>query len=160
MFRNTCHFCHSGFTFIEVIVTIVVLAIASTAILSVFTNTVSTSAYPMLQQQAISIAEAYMEEISLTDFSDPVEPETGGSEGDENRENYNDIQDYNDPSVDGEVRDQNNNTIDAFNGFTVTVAVIGSILNGIDETESMRIDVTVSHPAIASIKISGYRTSY
>jgi MSHA pilin protein MshD len=159
MYRNARHFYHSGFTLIEVIVTIVVLAIASTSILSVFTSTVGTSGDPMLQQQAISIAEAYMEEISLKDFSDPQDPELGTSEAGESRATFDDIQDYNSLS-DLLVRDQNNNVITAFDGFTVTVAVTGSALNGIPAADSMRIDVTVSHAVISSVAISGYRTNY
>jgi MSHA pilin protein MshD len=159
MYRNARHFYHSGFTFIEVIVTIIVLAIASTSILSVFTSTVGTSGDPMLQQQAISIAEAYMEEISLKDFSDPEGSELGTSELGELRATFDDIQDYN-SLLDTVVRDQNDTVIQAFDGFTVTVAVTGSALNGIPAADSMRIDVTVSHAVIGSVAISGYRTNY
>ena len=52
----------SAFTLVEIIVTIVVLAIASTALLSVFSSMVRGSADPVIQQQAITVAEAYMEE--------------------------------------------------------------------------------------------------
>jgi MSHA pilin protein MshD len=65
MFPNTRRFNAHGFTLIEIIVTIVVLAIAGTTLLSVFTSTARTIADPMIQQQAISIAEAYMEEVLL-----------------------------------------------------------------------------------------------
>lgn len=52
-----------GFTLIELIVVIVVLAAGLTGILVVFNQTVARSADPMLQQQAIALAEGYMEEI-------------------------------------------------------------------------------------------------
>ena len=164
MFRNTRRIYLSGFTLIEIIVTIVVLAIASTAILSVFTSTVRTSANPMIQQQAISVAEAYMEEISLKNFNDPQGGETGnieidpGTGNNETRDNFDDVQDYN-GLPDTVVRDQNNIAIAALDGYTVTVTVIGTALNGINAVNSMRIDVSVNHPAIGTINLSGYRTS-
>ncbi|THF63593.1 prepilin-type N-terminal cleavage/methylation domain-containing protein [Pseudothauera nasutitermitis] len=52
-----------GFTLIELIVVIVVLAAGLVGILVVFNQTVARSADPMLQQQAIAAAEGYMEEI-------------------------------------------------------------------------------------------------
>ena len=161
MCRNTRHFYCNGFTLIEVIVTIVVLAIASTALLSVFTSTVSTSANPMIQQQAISIAEAYMEEILLKDFSDPdpLVVEMGAAETGETRINFDDVQDYN-SLQDEVVRDQDNNAISLLSGYSVVVTVVGAILNGINATESMRIDISVNHPAINPIELSGYRTNY
>ena len=80
---------NGGFTLIEVIVTIVVLSVAATAIMSMFTNTIRTSADPMIQQQALSIAEAYMEEILLKPFSDP-----GGGVGETARDEFDDVSDY------------------------------------------------------------------
>ena len=103
-----------GFTLIEIIVTIVVLSIAATSLMSVFTSTVRTSANPMIQLQALSIAEAYMEEILLKEFDDPEaeDPdleviETNSREAGETRGNYDDVQDYN-WLEDTKVRDQNN----------------------------------------------------
>ncbi len=52
-----------GFTLIELIVVIVVLAAGLAGILLAFNQTVARSADPMLQQQAIALAEGYMEEI-------------------------------------------------------------------------------------------------
>jgi MSHA pilin protein MshD len=165
MFPSKPHFYTHGFTLIEIIVTIVVLAIASTSLLSVFTSTVRTSADPMIQQQAISIAEAYMEEIMLKSFSDPrkddVPPvnETGGSEAGETRVNFNDVQDYND-LLDTKVRDQNNNEISSLEYYTVVVTVAEKALHGIDKKDSLFINITVTHSAISPIAISGYRTNY
>ncbi|MCP4926649.1 MAG: type II secretion system protein, partial [Gammaproteobacteria bacterium] len=51
----------TAFTLIEVLVTLVVIGVAATALLSVFTNMVSGSADPVIQQQATTIAESYME---------------------------------------------------------------------------------------------------
>lgn len=144
----------NGFTLIEIIVTIVVLAIASTALLSVFSSTVATSANPVIQQQAISIAEAYLEEISLKSFNDP----DGIAEAN-NRVNYDDVRDYN-SLPDTVVRDQNNTAIPALSSYDVTVVVTTSALNTISASDSLRIDVSVNHAAIDPISLTGYRTSY
>lgn len=143
----------SGFTLIEIITTIVVLSIAATAILSVFTSTVRSSANPVIQQQAISIAEAYMEEIMLKSFNDP------DSMGGETRANYDDVLDYNGLNNVG-ARDQNDNPIVLLADYTVSVSVVNSALNGIASSDAFRITVTVSHAATGNIVLSGYRTNY
>jgi len=162
--RNNCykspHF--SGFTLMEILITIVVLSIASTAIMGVYMNTVRSSADPMLQQQAIAIAEAYLEEIQMKSFADPTEVETGGAEAGETRSNYDDIQDY-DGLSDSGARDQNNTAIAALSAFNIQVTVAGRALSGagtVTAADSLRIDVTVDHAAIGPILISGFRTNY
>ncbi len=148
-----------GFTLIEIIVTIVVIGIAAVALLSVFTNLVRGSADPVIQQQATTIAEAYMEEIMLRAFEDPQVPETGGAEPGESRSIYNDVQDYNSLGT-TEVRDQNDNPIAALVDYDVTVTVTSDSLNTVPLGAAMRIDISVSHAAIGNILLTGYRTRY
>jgi MSHA pilin protein MshD len=141
----------SGFTLLEIIVTLVVVSIAATALMSVFSSTVRTSADPMIQQQAVSIAEAYMEEILLKDFA--VGP---GS----TRATFDDVLDYN-GLTDVGARDQNDNAIAGLGAYTVAVAVAGGSLNGIVPGDSLRIDITVSHALMTgNLLLSGYRTNY
>jgi MSHA pilin protein MshD len=149
----------SAFTLIEIIVTIVVIGISATALLSVFSSMIRGSADPLIQQQATSIAEAYMEEIMLRAFEDPQTAESGVAEAGETRPNYDDVQDYNSLGT-NQVRDQNNNPIAALSAYGVTVAVVGDALNTVPAGAAMRVDVTVTHPAIADILLSGYRTRY
>lgn len=155
----------SAFTLLEVLVTIVVLSIAATSIMGVFINVGKSSADPMIQQQALSIAEAYMEEILTKQFcEDPplCASETGTEEA--NRTLYDDIQDYNGLSDSG-ARDQANPgaVISGLGAYNIAVTVGGRELTGsetITTGNSMRIDVTVSHPATGSITLSGFRTNY
>ncbi len=149
----------SAFTLIEIIVTIVVVGISATALLSVFSNMIRGSADPLIQQQATSIAEAYMEEIMLRAFEDPQVAEDGAAETGETRPNYDDVQDYNSLGT-TEVRDQNNNPVAALGAYGVTVLVEGDVLNTVPAAAAMRVDVTVTHPAVADILLSGYRTRY
>ena len=140
----------SGFTLLELITTIVVIAVAAPTLMSVFSSTIQTSADPMFQHQALSIAEAYMEEILLKDFA--IGPET-------TRANFDDVRDYN-GLTDVGARDQANNLIAGLNDYTISVTVVNDGLNGIAAADSLRIDLTVSHTMIDDILLSGYRVNY
>ncbi len=141
---------HSGFTLLEIITTVVVIAVAAPTLMSVFSSTIQTSADPVFQHQALSIAEAYMEEILLKDFA--IGPETA-------RASFDDVRDYNGLSDVG-ARDQANNLIAGLNDYTISVAVANDGLNGIAAADSLRIDITVSHAMIDDILLSGYRVNY
>lgn len=146
----------SAFTLIEIIVTIIVIGIAATALLSVFTNLVRGSADPVIQQQATTIAEAYLEEIMLREFADPQVAESGGAEAGETRPVYDDVQDYNSLGT-TQVRDQNDNPIVALSAYQVTVTVNAAVLSGV---AAMQIDVSVNHPATGAIQLTAFRTDY
>lgn len=149
----------SAFTLIEVIVTIIVLSIAATALISVFTSTVRGSADPLVQQQATTIAEAYLEEILLRAFDDPQGGETGTDEGEAGRAEYDDVKDYRSLAA-GPPADQTGVPIAALAAYTVTVGVTNNALNGLPPADSLRIDVSVDHPAVSPIALSAYRTRY
>ena len=154
-----------GFTLLEVLVTIVVIAISATALLGVYSSTVGRSADPMIQQQALAIGEAYLEEIQLKNFcEDPpaCSSESGSSEAGETRSVFDDVQDYNDAAVDGAVADQNGTAIAQLAAYTVTVAVSFADLDTITQASNnaLRIDVSVNHPAIDPITLSGFRSNY
>ena len=140
----------SGFTLLEILTTVIVIAVAATALMSVFSSTVRTSADPMFQHQALAIAEAYMEEIRLKDFA--IGPET-------TRASFDDVRDYN-GLTDVGARDQNNNLIAGLNDYTISVTVVNDGLNGIAAADSLRIDIVVSRALIDDILLSGYRVNY
>lgn len=140
----------SGFTLLELITTVVVIAVAAPTLMSVFSSTIQTSADPMFQHQALSIAEAYMEEILLKDFA--IGPET-------TRASFDDVRDYN-GLTDVGARDQANNLIAGLNAYTISVTVVNDALNGIAAADSLRIDLSVSHAMIDDILLSGYRVNY
>ena len=149
----------AGFTLIEIIVTLVVVGIAAVALLSVFTSNVRGSADPVIQQQAITIAEAYMEEIMLRAYDDPTDPEQGlaGTEaGESSRDLFDDVQDYNHLGT-TQVRDQNNVVIPPLSDYSVTVTVTAATLNTV---AAMLIDIQVDHPAISPLRLNAYRTDY
>lgn len=142
-----------GLSLIELIVAIAIVAAAVTAVLAAFAAVSRRSADALARQQAVAIAESYLEEIRLKSFADP-----DGVEGETARSGWDDVDDYN-GLVDVGARDQNGAAIAALAAYTVTVAVVASsALTGIPSASARRIDVTVSGPA--TVKISGYRTAY
>lgn len=154
MFCRRQNSSQTGFTLIEVITTIVIISISATAILSVFSSTIRSSSNPVIQQQAISIAEAYMEEIMLKPFNDPDGTEVG-----ESRDSFDDVDDY-DGLNDVGARDQNDNPIGSLSDYTVTVSVVNSSLNGIGAVDALLITVNVAHSVPGNIVLTGYRTDY
>src|SRR5882672_1816611 len=109
-----------GVTLIELVVSIVVIAIAAGAVLGVLARTVGSSGDALVMRQAVSIAEAYLEEITLKPFADP-----DGMDGEANRVDFDDVDDYN-GLLNAGARDQFGNAIPALTGYTVSVTVVAS----------------------------------
>lgn len=143
-----------GFTLIELVISIVVVSIALGGVLLAINYTVTHSADPMLQHQAVAIAESYLEEILLKPFADP-----DGVDGESSRALFDDVDDYH-GLLDSGVRDQTGNSIPGLDNYTVGVTVVGTNLNGIAIANSKKITVTVSHPVGFNMSLSGYRTNY
>jgi MSHA pilin protein MshD len=144
-----------GVTLIELVVSIVVIALAAGAILGVLARSAETSADAMVLSQAVSIAEAYVEEITLKPFVDP-----DGVDGEVGRANFDDVDDY-DGLVDAGARDQFGNAIPALAAYTVRVTVSPSgALTGIPGTDAERVDVRVTFPPSVDFTLSAYKTRY
>lgn len=183
--RQTAVLSGRGFTLIELVITIVVLAVGIVGMLSVSTFTTAKSADPIIVHQANAIAEAYLEEIMLQPFCDPdlstdcIAACSGGggacgnaactaSEGG-NRPLYDDVCDYNN-LPDSVVRDRAGNPISGLNGYSVNVVVddtaaatLGKGTNVLSGSSGnlVEIDVTVSNPVLASpIKLTGYKANF
>ena len=143
-----------GMTLVEVVISIVVIAIAVGAVLGVLSRTVEHSADALLTSQAVSIAEAYAEEIALKPFADP-----DGSDGETLRSAFDDVDDY-DGLVDVGVADQLGTPIAGLEGYTVAVTVTPSAaLPSVAAADALRIDVRVQFPAFVDYTLSTYRTS-
>jgi MSHA pilin protein MshD len=144
-----------GFTLIELIVAITIVAIAATTLLGAIAAVASRSADAMLQQQAIAIAQAYLDEIQQRWVVDP-----NGSPPNTGRASWDLVDQYN-GLVDVGAHDQFGNAIAALAAYTVSVNVSQSTaLPGIANTAARRIDVTVTTAPNVSVTLSGYRTNY
>src|SRR5688500_18126239 len=96
-----------GFTLIELVVAITMVAICSTTVLSLMSTIAERSANVLVQQQSAAIANAYIQEA----ISKPFAPQAGGT----SHADYNDIADFN--FTDVGARDQLGNPIAGLSGY-------------------------------------------
>ena len=149
----------SGLTLVELVISIVILSIVVVGVFSALGTLVGRSADPMIRQQSIAVAQAYLEEIQSMDFGlpgggCPAVPGTGG------RANFNNICHYHNLSDSGAV-DQNGSSIASLANYDVTVTVTGSSnLGSLSAASAARIDVSVTGPTNETVIMSGYRTNY
>ncbi len=149
-----------GFTLIEMIIAIVVLAAAVSGILFSFTANIGRSADPMIQQQAIIIAQAYLEEAVLKPYNDPDGGETNSCE-EGVRIQYDDVADYDCINDAAGALDQFGGTLPGLNNYNIAVNV-STVNIGAPAITARRVDVTVTHDSATSINLvlTAYRTSY
>ncbi len=154
-----------GFTLIEIVTTIVIISITVVSLLSVVTSNVTRSVDPMLRMQAIAIAQGYIEEALLKQFADPNEAETGSCEEGAlpaNRQNYDDIQDYNCISDLAGALDQFGNPLAGLGQYNVQMTVSAVTLgSGAQQAAGQQAAVTVTHDDTdLSITLTGIRTVF
>jgi len=149
----------SGVTLVELIVAMIVISIAVGGVLLVMNYTTQHSADPVLRHQAIAIAEAYMEEITLKSYRDPDDNNVCPS-AEASRDLYDNVCDYNGLSDSG-ARDQTGTAIAALASYNVAVAVSSTNYGpGGSQVAGLQVDVTVIDPAGESLILTGYRASY
>jgi MSHA pilin protein MshD len=144
------HF-QTGVTLIELILSMVIISIALTGIFSVMNLTVSHSADPIVEHQAIAIAEAYLEEILLQSFNDP-----NGTEVGETRVSYDNVADYNGLNDIG-AHNQKGDLLTSLSSYNVSVTVVDQTVAGLTPKE---ITVTVSGPGVSGLSLVGYKFNY
>jgi MSHA pilin protein MshD len=135
----------AGVTLIELVIAIVIIGIALAGVLLALNRAIATSGDPVVQQQAIAIGEAYMEEISGKAYN--REPNSGG------RATFNDVSDY-DGLEDQGAKDQTGTPISGLENYRIAVSVAPATLKG---AQAKLITVTVSHPGIQNIVLQTYR---
>jgi MSHA pilin protein MshD len=151
---------YSGFTMVELVIFIVIVGIAVVGILQVMNVTTSHSADPQMRKQALSIAEALMEEVVLAPFTYCDAAMTASAAGCtvedglgvDNRLEINTGNAIN-------ASDINSNAILALNGYRATIAVVGETFDGISNADALHITVTVTS-GTERIVLDGYRTRY
>ena len=171
-----------GLSLIELLVFIVVVGIAVTGVLSVYSLSARSSADPMVQKQALAIAESLLEEVLAKPYTycDPDDanvetasspagcattPEAMGPEVGEtpysNLTPYDNVNDYNNFSMPTGIVDLNNNAVAGLGGYTASVQVQpAGAFNGIPAGETLLVTVTVNGPSNQGVSLSGYRTRY
>ena len=179
-----------GISLIELIVFIVIVGIAVAGVVGALSMATRASADPMIQKQALAIAEALLEEVQLQPFTycDPDDLNaasaqsaadcTGGAGGvnDENRlplgpeagetrysatTPYDNVSDYNTFSMIG-ILDLTGAPITGLGNYTASVTVANQALGAIPASDSLLITVTVDGPPGTNTKVvlDGYRVRY
>jgi MSHA pilin protein MshD len=142
----------SGFTLIEVIVSIVVLAIAVAGLLGGLSAIAVRSANAMVNEQAVAIASSYLNEVLQKPF--------GAADGKVVRSQLDVVDDYA-GLTDVGVHDQTGAPVPGLGQYTVTVQVrAGAALGGVPAAQRREVDVTVSDASGVRVVLSGYRTLY
>ncbi|MBS0461707.1 MAG: type II secretion system protein [Proteobacteria bacterium] len=172
-----------GLSLIELLVFIVVVGIAVTGVLSVFSLNARTSADPVVQKQALAIADSLLEEVLAKPYTycdtDDANVETASStagcatmaetamapEAGETRYSnltpYDNVNDYNNFQMLNGIVDPSGNAVPDLNGYTASVQVQpAGAFNGIPAGETLFVTVTVTGPGNHSVTLSGYRTRY
>ena len=164
-----------GFTFIEVVVFIVVTSIALVGVLALYQQATARSADTIVSKQAMEAGYAMLAEIqampfTYCDLSDPVAatatspsscsspqgltPQSGKARGSLTAP-FNNVGDYGGYSETG-IADINGNAVPSLGAYILVVSLSSVAVAGVPSSDSVRIDVTVTGPS-GPQTISGYR---
>lgn len=161
-----------GFTLIELVVGITLVAIAATLLVNLVVPAWRQSAEPLVQQRAASLAQSLMDEI-LSKRYDETTPEGGvprcttctgslGAESGETRATFDDVDDYNAYCGDNDVIDANGNVINSYLSYRMSICVsYDSGYNGGNAgPDAKRITVTITPSANVPIIFTAYRANF
>jgi MSHA pilin protein MshD len=178
-----------GLSLVEQIVFIVLVGVAVVGVLAAMNVATRGSADPMMQKQALAIAEAVLEEVQLQPFTycdpdDPNAPTAGGAadctggaagannenalplgpEGGESRTSlvtpFDNVSDYNGFSMGPGITNITGGTIDGLEGYTTTVSVANQAVGTVPSSDALLIGVTVTGPGSTTVTLHGYRVRY
>jgi MSHA pilin protein MshD len=171
-----------GVSLVELVVFIVVVGIAVVGVLGAIGLGTRASADPMIQKQALAIAEALLEEVQLQPFTycDPDDANaaaalsaadcTGGAGGanDENRlplgaeagearasatTPFDNVSDYNGVNMPAGISGIDGTAIAGLENYSATISVTNQALGAIPASDALLIRVTVSGPPGSNISV-------
>ncbi len=181
---------HLGVTLIEQIVFIVIVGLAVAGVMAAFVMSTRGSVDPMLQKQALAIAEAILEEVQLMPFTycDPDDPQAaqaqsaavgatgcsaGGPEasgpepapfGPETRTSsttpFDNVNDYHGYAMGPGISNIDGDAVGGLGAYSASVSVANQALGGVAAADSLLITVTVAGPATTTVRVQGYRTRF
>lgn len=143
-----------GFTLVEMVMAIAIIAVAVGGVMLVFVVALRHSADPQRQQQAVAIAEGYLDEILSRRYDDP----DGVTSVESSRALYDDIGDYA-GLADTPPRDQDGNVLAGLESYRVEVSVQPAAAFGPagQTVTARRIDVRVLSPPLVDMTLSAYK---
>lgn len=144
-----------GFSLLEVVVTLVLLSVAVLAIIGLVAQIGGRSASPVLQTQALYLAEGYLEEALLKRYSDP----DGIDEGCANRALWDDIGDFNCLASPAVPTDPLGNSLPGLSRYRIQASVGPPTVVGGATTRRVEIRVTHLDGGI-DLRLAGLRADY
>jgi len=152
---------NQGFSLIELVLSLVILATGAVGILSIVAQSSQRSLTPLFTQQAQAIAQGYLSEILAKPVNDPNQTEQGliSSEAGETRSTYDDVQDY--YQLSEAPHDALGQAILDLANYQVNVDIIQDSF-GFPAVTALRVDITVSHNSDlnAQVTLSSYRNNF
>lgn len=147
-----------GVTLVELVIAIVIVGVAAAALFSAMASIGGRSADPLLHQQSLALAEAYLEEILLQDFLDPASagqcPAPPAL-----RRDYDNVCDYA-ALVDNGARNAYGEGLAGLDGYRVSVSVTPVAWNGLPAGDVLYVEVSVRDPAEGELRLGGYRVRH
>jgi len=168
----------SGLTLIELVITIVVLGIALSALVSALTTGIGRSAQPMWEGKALELSQAYLDEILAKKFDDTTplgggqvllaaSPCTQSSEG-QARAMFDDVDDYHGVSDAPPLLTDSGISMARYSNYQVDITVLcagtdlgtsnGSLLT--DASLAKRITVSISVPSGEVRSVTAYKGNF
>ncbi len=134
-----------GFTLIELVIYLVVLAVGLTGILSVYIQAVRGSADPLYTTQALLLGESLLEEITSKPYTDP------NTDSGENRTTWDDVDDFAAYDSNSAPTDVTGQVIPGLENYRVAINVSNDTLNGV---AGKRIVLTVTHTTDSAVNLN------
>ncbi|OUS06747.1 hypothetical protein A9Q81_02370 [Gammaproteobacteria bacterium 42_54_T18] len=165
----------SGFTLIELVITIVVISIALAAMLGAFSGAMSHSADPLWRNKTIKLAQLYLDEILSKRFDEnspvggvPANASTSctsiGADGVETRATYDDVDDFHNTT--NSVPVGASGTLDtSYDNYLIAVEVTcddagGAVNSSGSDIHAKRIKVSVTPPGQSTMVFYAYKGNY
>jgi MSHA pilin protein MshD len=163
-----------GVTLIELVITIVVIGIAMSALISALSTGIINSSTPLWESKALELSQAYLDEIQAMKFDEQMATGGGALAGvlvsctaadfndSETRAEYDDVDDYNGLNDSPPRLIEAAINMDAYASYVVAVQVscAGSDLGFANNQSAKRIVVTVTVPGGESRSVALYKGNF
>ena len=146
-----------GASLIELIVLIVVVGIVATAAMGALATMSSRSADPLVQRQALAVAQSLLDEITAqpTPDGDALGPEPGEARGSASAP-FNHVNDYHGLSMSG-IRNFDGSAIAGLESYSASVTVRAQAIGNVPAGAGWWVGVRVTGPGGAEVVLAGWR---
>lgn len=157
MWRRSDRATQRGASLIELIVLIVVVGVVATAAMGALATMSSRSADPLVQRQALAVAQSLLDEITAqpTPDGDALGPEAGEARGSATAP-FNHVNDYDGFGMSG-IRHFDGTPIVALESYAASVSVRAQAVGNVPAAAGWWVEVRVTGPGGAEVVLAGWR---